>query len=425
MTGLIDCNNFFVSCERLFNPRLQNVPVVVLSNNDGCIVALSNEAKAAGLRRGDPLFKVEKTVREHNVQVLSGNHRLYGDISQRVMSTIASVAGDVCVYSIDEAFIDLSSWPVHDISAIGREIVRRVRRNAGIPTSLGIAPTKTLAKIASKFAKKYPAYRSVCLIDNDDKRRKALELTDISDVWGIGRRLTKRYATYGIRTAADLAAMPREDMEKITNITGMRTWSELNGHPCIDVAPHDTAPEQMCCSRSFGQMIENAGQLNDAMALFATMLGRRLRRHHKAAVGLYAFVQTNSFRPDLPQYCAGAYRPLAEPANDNMSLAAAATDALGAIWRQGYAIKRAGILIPETCDAARIQRSLFADGARRDKARRLMEALDAINASSLMHDTVHLASYMPVDSIVRCEKRSPNYSTRLTDIISVKTRYGT
>ena len=234
MTGLIDCNNFFVSCERVFNPRLRDVPVAVLSNNDGCIVALSNEAKTLGLKRGDPFFKVRGICERANVAVLSGNHRLYGDISSRVMTTIASVTGDVSIYSVDEAFIDFSKFKEDDAAEIGREVVRRVRRNTGIPTSLGIASTKTLAKIASRFAKRYPAYKGVCMIDNEYRRRRALELTPIGNVWGIGRRLIKRFSAYGINSALQFADMTAENVDKLVNITGHKTWSELNGMPCID-----------------------------------------------------------------------------------------------------------------------------------------------------------------------------------------------
>lgn len=420
MTGLIDCNNFFVSCERIFNPRLRERPVCVLSNNDGCIVALSNEAKALGLRRGDPYFKVKKLCDNNGVAVLSGNHRLYGDISQRVMSTIASLTGDVYVYSIDECFVDLSEWNHDAIVDTGREIVRRVRRNVGIPTSLGIASTKTLAKIASHFAKKYPAYRSVCYIDNEERRRKALALTEIGDVWGIGRRLSKRLAAYAISTAADFADMSADDIAKIVNIIGIRTWRELNGQPCIDVDGNDAHQKQMCCSRSFAECITEPGRLAEALALFATNLGRRLRAHGLAATGLTAFMQTNSFRQDMPQYSGSAYIPFDEPCNDNISLADAANRAMAKVFRRGFAYKRAGLLIPEVCSADAIQRSLFADDASRLRRARLMNAIDAINASSLTHDTVHIASYMPAENIARCEARSPYYSTRLSDIIIVK-----
>lgn len=425
MQGLIDCNNFFVSCERVFNPRLRNRPVCVLSNNDGCIVALSNEAKALGLRRGDPYFKIKSVCKANSVEVLSGNHRLYGDMSQRVMATIASVAGDICIYSIDECFIEFKSASSMQNEEAAREIVRRVRRNTGIPTSLGLASTKTLAKIASGFAKKYPAYRSVCLIDNDDKRRKALSLTPAGEVWGIGRRLRRRLQAYGVETAADFAEISPEDIKKIVNISGVRTWNELNGLPCIDVDDNNVQQLQMCCSRSFAGEITDQTVMREAMAMFATIIGRRLRRKNLSATGLCAFILTNSFRSDLPQYSNSAYMPFDEPCNDDMNLANAATKVLDKIFRRGFGYKRAGIIVPETCPADTIQRSLFVPEGEMEKRRRLMSALDIINSSSLTHDTVHLASYSPPDNIVRCEHRSPDYTTRLSDIITINVNHGT
>lgn len=424
MTGLIDCNNFFVSCERVFNPRLRGVPVAVLSNNDGCMVALSNEAKAIGLKRGDPYFKVKEMCDRFNVAVLSGNHRLYGDISARVMDTIASVAGDVSIYSIDEAFIDLSLFDGEGLESLGREIVRRVRRNTGIPASLGIAPTKTLAKIASHFAKKYLAYRGVCFIDNETRRRKALELTPIGDVWGVGRRLLKRFGAYGITHAIQYADMAPDDVEKIVNVAGQRTWRELNGISCVDIEDHDAGRKQMCCTRSFGNSISSFGQLCDVFALFATIVTRRLREHHLAAKGMSVFLQTNSFRTDQPQYCPSAYALLMEPTSDTMQIATAAHQAVHGIFRTGYAFKRAGIMITELVPESAAQMSLFGDSDDRERRRRLMSVVDGINASSLSHDRVHIASYMPAESCVNCGHRSPNYSTCIKDIIKINTNYG-
>lgn len=422
MVGLIDCNNFFVSCERIFRPKLRGIPVVVLSNNDGCVCALSNEAKALGLRRGDPYFRIKSICDSNRAAVISGNHRLYGDISDRVMATIASVAGDVEIYSIDECFVNFNIWNDTDAVAAGREIVRRVRRNVGIPTSLGIAPTRTLAKVASKFAKKYPAYRSVCAIDNEYRRRRALELTDIGDVWGIGRRLVKRLGNYGIFRAIQFADRSKKDVESLVNIAGVRTWQELNGTPCIDVDSIDSADhqKQMCCSRSFGTNITSFGQLADAVALFTTIISRRLRERHLAANDLTVFIQTNSHRPDLPQYYNSAYRVMTEPTNDTMKMAVEARSALAAIFRSGYGYKRAGIFISELSDDRCLQQTLFADSTDRERRQRLMKVVDALNSSSQSHDRVHIASYMPVESCVKCEHRSPDYSTRLDDIIQVK-----
>lgn len=430
MIGLIDCNNFFVSCERIFTPRLRTKPVVVLSNNDGCVVALSNEAKALGLRRGNPYFQIKDICDRNDVAVLSGNHRLYGDISSRVMATIASITGEVQVYSIDECFINFDIWPNDEVTEIGREIVRRVRRDVGIPTSLGMAPTRTLAKVASRFAKKYPAYHCVCSIDNEYRRRRALELTEIGDVWGIGRRLVKRLANYGITHAIQLADRPLADIEKMLNINGVRTWRELNGQACIDIDTinyDDESPlqKQMSCTRSFASNIYEYNDLSDAIALFVTIITRRLRERHAAAEGISVFIHTNAHRPEQPQYYNSAYITLPEASNDTMVIADAAHKALRSIFRKGYGYKRAGIHIPELTDDSHIQQSLFANADDRDRRKRLMAVVDRLNASSLSHDRVHIASYMPVESCVRCEHRSRNFSTRIDDIIQVNTsQYG-
>ena len=423
MVGLVDCNNFFVSCERIFNPRLRNVPVVVLSNNDGCIVALSDEAKSLGLKRGNPYFQVKKLCDAANVAVLSGNHHLYGDISSRVMATVESAAGSANVYSIDECFVDFDTADAEEYMAVGREIARRVRRDTGIPVSLGISTTKTLAKIASRFAKRYPAYRSVCAIDNEYRRRRALELTEIGDVWGIGRRMAKRLPEYGITRAIHLAYRPIEDIEKLFNVTGERTWRELNGEACIDTDNADTheRQQQMCCTRSFGTMLTTFEQLNETMALFSTIVARRLRRQHSAAAAINVFIRTNAHRNDLPQYYNSASLRLTEPTNDTMTLSALASEALRAIFRKGYSYKKAGILVTELTNDRHIQQSLFTDSHDRKRRQRLMSVVDALNASTVSHDRVHIAAYMPMESVVKSEHRSPYYSTRFSDIINVKT----
>ena len=229
MIGLIDCNNFFVSCERVFNPSLHNRPVIVLSNNDGCAVAISNEAKALGIKRGQPYFQIRKLIEQHNIAVLSGNLRLYGDMSSRVMATLASLVPDIEIYSIDEAFADLSGFNQEKLSEIGANIVETIRHNTGIPVSLGIASTKTLAKVAARFAKKHKGYHGVCVIDSEDKRLKALDLTAINDVWGIGRKLSKKFVDANIVSALQFASMSKNEVAKFVNVSGLATWQELNG----------------------------------------------------------------------------------------------------------------------------------------------------------------------------------------------------
>ncbi len=421
MIGLIDCNNFFVSCERVFNPALRDRPVIVLSNNDGCAVAMSNEAKRLGIKRGTPLFKMKDEVERYNVSILSGNHRLYGDMSSRVMATIAEIIPEIEIYSVDECFIRFDRWPVDDLNEAGHDIVRRVRRNVGIPTSLGIADTKTLAKVASKFAKKYPAYNSVCIIDSEEKRRKALALTEVEDVWGVGRRIGRKLRAAGINTALDLADMPLPRLRRMVNVVGERTWRELNGQPCIEMEMAAPDKKQICCSRSFANMIFDPDPLFEAMAAFAAIASRKLREQRSAAVSLSVFIHTNAFREDMDQYHASNFRILAEPTNDVMTITAMAIDALRPIYRRGYGFKKAGIIITEIVPDTAIQQSLFESAEDRERRSRLMHVMDAINAGSLARDMVHVATRAPLESCVRCQHASRRYSTSMSDIIVVNT----
>lgn len=421
MIGLIDCNNFFVSCERVFMPALRERPVVVLSNNDGCIVSLSSEAKALGLKRGNPFFQIRDLCERNGVTAFSGNHRLYGDMSGRVMATLGTMVSDLEIYSIDEAFLNLDFCRSDTLESFGRSIVARVRRNTGIPTSLGIAPSKTLAKIAARFAKKYPAYHAVCIIDNEEKRRKALQLTDIGDVWGIGRRLSRRMHDVGIHSALDLADRPKADIERLLNIVGERTWRELNGEPCITMDIVEPAKKQMCCSRSFAEDIYNLNRLSEAIAAFAGILGRKLREQKSVTMSMSVFIHTNSFRSDQPQYYGNAHFTLDEGTNDTIQLTEVAVDCLRRAYRKGYGIKKAGIHICEICPEVSLQQSLFAKEGERERRRRLMEVVDRINAGSAEHDKVHVARYSPISSCVRNELKSRLYSTRLDDAIKVNT----
>ena len=231
--GLVDCNNFYCSCERVFHPDLIGKPVVVLSNNDGCVIARSNEAKALGLKMGDPFYQVKDMLEKNNVAVFSSNYNLYGDMSKRVMSLLSRYTPKLTQYSIDEAFLDFSG--MDNLQEYGKEIVRRIVKGTGIPVSLGIAPTKTLAKMASKYAKKYKGYEGVCLIDTDEKREKALKLFEIGDVWGIGHRNTKKLEYYGIKSARDLTQKSASWVQKELSVTGLRTWKELQGESCISI----------------------------------------------------------------------------------------------------------------------------------------------------------------------------------------------
>lgn len=299
MFGLVDCNNFFVSCERVFRPDLMGKPVVVLSNNDGCIIARSNEAKTLGVKMGDPLFKVRDLLAREGVTVFSSNYALYGDMSRRVMSLLSRYTPRQEIYSIDECFLDLSGMgDGHQLHTYGEEIVRTVSKGTGIPVSMGIAPTRTLAKVASKFAKRYPGYHGVAVIDTDERRAKALRLTEIGDVWGIGRRMRQRLTDAGIITAWDFTQRRADWIQRQFSVTGLRTWKELRGTPCIEL---NELPLQrsLCTSRSFAdQGISDHATLEKAVANFAAECARRLRERKACARQVMVFAYTSRFHTD-------------------------------------------------------------------------------------------------------------------------------
>lgn len=419
MFALVDCNNFFVSCERVFRPELIDRPVIVLSNNDGCAVALSNEAKALGFRRGDPYFKIKTEAERHGVVTFSGNHRLYGDMSARVMTVLSHEAIDLEVYSIDEAFMHLDP-AIDNLAEYGRRIAHTVRRYTGIPVSLGIAPTKTLAKVSARFAKKYPGYQGSCVIDTDDKRLKALSLTDIGDVWGIGRRNKRRLIDQGIVTALQFASLDRDSVRQGFTVTGERTWRELNGEPCITADMATPDKRTITSSRSFAHDIFELAELRQAMCAFATILGRKLREQDSYALEMSAFIATNRFNERIPQYSNGTSFTLPEPVSDTPTLARAAISMLDSIWRRGYGIKKAGLTITRLTTGEGRQPSLFADVNDLAKRDRLMAALDSINASPGNADRVRLAALgQGLSAITRREHASRLFTTNLKDIITI------
>lgn len=390
--GLIDCDNFFVSCERVFRPSLARRPVVVTSNNEGCAVAMSNEAKTLGITRGLPMFKARAMLRENGVVTVSGNHRLYGNLSARVMATIASIVPEIEIYSIDEAFIHFEETDSDTVEKVAREIVTTVRRDVGIPTSLGVAPTKTLAKIAARLAKKNPALRAVCLLPDEKACQAALEQTAVKDVWGIGRRLAVKLNMVGIDKAADLARLPKSRAERLLNIAGLRTWRELNGEPCVITDPEAAVRKQVCTTRTFSPSVTTIEKLEEAISRFMTTASRKLRRQKSAAKSISVFLQTNTYRKDQPQYCNSAYRLLEEPTGDQMTLIKQSLDALHEIYRDGLHYRRAGVIITDTIPIEAVQPSLFSSPEDRDKRRRLNTVIDTLNTEAALQDKIRVAT---------------------------------
>ncbi|MDE6283188.1 MAG: Y-family DNA polymerase [Muribaculaceae bacterium] len=377
--GLIDCNNFFVSCERVINPALEGRPVVVASNNDGCAVSMSREAKAIGISRSQPLFKIRDQLRKHNVITISGHHKLYGNLSARVMSTIESVVQDIEIYSIDEAFIHFPDRDAETIERLGREIVTRVRRHVGIPTSLGIASTKTLAKVAADKAKKDKSLRGVCILDGEHSRLEALANIPVGKIWGIGRKFVKRLERSGITMASQLAALSQTEIEMLLNVPGQRTWRELNGIPCIDHNPESSTKKQICTTRTFAPSVTDLPTLEQAITRFITIASRKLRRQHSAAKGVSVFLQTNSYLDENNQYSNSAYHCLEEPTDDQLTLVTHCLALLRKIYSKGLPYRRAGVYITETIPITHIQPSLFSSIDDRKKRKRLNTALDDLN----------------------------------------------
>ncbi|MCF0235787.1 MAG: Y-family DNA polymerase [Bacteroidaceae bacterium] len=414
MIVLIDCNNFFVSCERVFQPKLRQRPVIVLSNNDGCVVARSNEAKAMGIKMGQPFFQLRNLVENGVLDVRSSNYALYGDMSRRVVNIIRQHAPRVEQYSIDECFVEIQEQI--DFVAFAKELIATILLWTGIPVSIGIAPNKTLAKIASRFAKKHRGYEGVCMIDTPEKRKKALQLTAVEDVWGIGRQSKPKLQANACHTAYDLSLWTETRVRRLLALPGVHTWRELNGHSAI---PLETpiARKTITASRSFKQPITDFEQLHTAIADFAASVTRQLRREKSAARTITVFVSTDRFNTSVMAYHNSASYQLDVATSDLREIAAAARKALEAIFNPNAAIKKAGVWLSNIEHEA-VQQHLF-DKIDRQKQERLMQAIDAIQSKS-GHQMLRLASQSESKQYVRKDHVSPNYTTDLDDILVVK-----
>jgi len=417
MIGIVDCNNFYASCERVFNPSLNGKAIVVLSNNDGCVIARSNEAKALGIKMGVPAFQIKDLVDHGLVHVFSSNYTLYGDMSSRVMSILTDLAPEIEVYSIDEAFLNLSG--IKDLQGIGEQIVHKTTKGTGIPVSLGIAQTKTLAKVANKFAKKYPGYNRVCIIDTEEKRIKALKLFPIEDVWGIGRRHAKKLKTTGINTAYDFTQKHRSWVRKYMTVVGERTWRELQGESCIDMEQVEPRKKSICTSRAFGEMQTEYAGLFEAISSYASICAEKLRKQKSCAVALMVFIHTNNFRTDLPQYYRNMVVQFPVPTSSTIEIVNYAHKALEMIFREGYQYKKAGVIITEIVPDDGVQLDMF-DTVDREKHKRIMEVMDKLNSGFTTNQLVLASQATARTWKLKQEKLSRCYTTKLSDVIVVK-----
>lgn len=422
MIALVDCNNFFVSCERVFRPDLRNTPCVVLSNNDGCVIARSNEAKALGIKMGAPFYQVRELLEKNGVAVFSSNYVLYGDMSRRVMTLLSAYTPKLDIYSIDEAFLDFSGMgAAEELMPYARDMVRFITRGTGIPISLGIAPTRTLAKMASKFAKKYKGYHSVCMIDTDEKREKALKLFDIADVWGIGRRIGVRLKSIGVETAWDFVQRSEAWVRRELTVTGLRTWKELRGESCISIEDLPNK-KSICTSRSFpDEGLNSLDTLEEAVANFAAHCSRKLKEDKAVCGAMTVFAYTSRFRKDLPSDYLQANTYFQVPTNDVMELISGAVKVLRDNWKSGstdYFYKKAGVIVWDICSDNAVQGDLF-DTVDRGKRTALAKAIDEINRKNGFNAVRVAVQGYDTKWRLKREYVSKRFTTNINEIIDV------
>ena len=418
MIGLCDCNNFFVSCERVFNPALNFKPVVVLSSNDGCAIARSNEAKLLGIKMAQPAFQFDQLIQSQQVIVRSSNIVLYGDMSTRVMNTLKAIAPNIEIYSIDEAFIDLDGIEHHNLKHIGEKMAATVKQNVGLPVSIGIASTKTLAKIASKLCKTYPKLNNCCVMTESQDIEKVLKTYPLADVWGIGKRHNKTLQQYGIDTAWKFTQAPEYWVKKIMGVTGLRTWNELRGVKCIEFEEQVESRKQVGVSRSFESDIADFEQIRSYLAQFISTGCEKLRRDKSVAQLLKVYVMTNRHRPELPQHCESKIVTFQTPTDSTLEIIEAGVKLLRGLMQAGYSYKKVGMVLENLSPKSAQQISLF-DTTDRPKQNSLMKTIDRLN-DSMGKGTIVSATAGFKGVKYAHNHLSPRYTTRWDEIIKVK-----
>lgn len=417
--ALVDGNNFYVSCERLFNPALEGRPVVVLSNNDGCVVSRSAEAKALGIRMGVPFFEVRPLVKSHGLVWLSSNYALYGDISARMMALLGEFAPQREIYSIDECFLDFSGMDVA-IATYGHRIRDRVRRYLGITTCVGVGTSKTLAKLANHVAKTCAQYGGVFDWEHPaTAEREALMRTlDVTEVWGVGRRLAPRLRELGIRSALDLQHASAKRIRSHFGVVLERTVAELNGVPCIELDTSAVRCGQIAASRSFGRPVTALGELREAVASYAIRAAERLRAQRSACAEVGTYIETARFHDPAQRYHASTAVPLAVASDDSRRISAAALSGLEHIWRPGYRYKKAGVWLGGLQPAASPQANLFPDDGR-PRSARLMAAMDRINRTYGMNTATFASAGIRQPWRMQSARKSPRYTTAWNELVIV------
>jgi len=418
MFALVDCNNFYASCQRVFEPHLIGKPVVILSNNDGCVIARSNEAKALGVPMGAPAFEYKKLFEDNNVFVFSSNYALYGDMSSRVMNILATFSPDIEVYSIDEAFLLFQGFEKFDLQEYGITIQRKVTKGTGIPISVGFAPTKALAKVANKIAKKFPEKtKSVYIIDTEEKRIKALKWTKIEDVWGIGRKHAKRLQSIKVTTAFQFTQLTDEWVRREMSVVGLRLKHELQGKPTLNL---EVAKDKkmIATTRSFDKMHTKIEDISERVATFTASCAEKLRRQNSHCNMIMVFVHTNGFRRDQPQYSRNIVIKTDFPTNSTIELNHYAQIGLNQIFKEGYHYKKAGVIVMGLTPNNETQLSLFSSS--NPKHQPLMSVVDKLNRSIGQTKVRFASQSMGRQWKMKQEKLSANFTTKLKDVIQIQ-----
>lgn len=419
MYALVDCNNFYASCERVFNPRLARKPIIVLSNNDGCAIARSEEAKALGVEMGTPAFMIEELIRMNNIQVFSSNYSLYGDLSDRVMQILSSFTPAIELYSIDEAFLDFSGLTGYrDLASVGQMIRRTVRQHTGLPVTVGIGPTKTLAKMANRFAKKKKQDTGVHWLKGPAEIQEVLAFTGVADIWGIGSQKAKLLLRHGFKTAQDLSKAPDEWVLKQMTITGHRLLNELRGIPSIEWELETPPKKNICTSRSFGKLMSEKKDIIQAVANYTASCAEKLRKQNSCAGRIHLFLQTNPHRKEDRQFFRSITIPLTEATNHSSRLIKTSLWALDKIFRPGFNYMKCGVMVMDLVPETQVQAGIF-DSRGRAGSNRLMQTVDQVNRA-FGQDLVRLAVQgFNKRYTLRQSRLSPRYTTRIGEIIKV------
>ncbi|HGY5111787.1 TPA: Y-family DNA polymerase [Citrobacter braakii] len=422
MFALVDVNSFYASCETAFRPDLKGRPVVVLSNNDGCVIARNAEAKTVGVKMGDPYFKQKDLFRRYGVVCFSSNYELYADMSSRVMFTLEALSPRCEIYSIDEAFCDLAGVRNCRVLAdFGRELKDAVYQNTGLAVGVGIAQTKTLAKLANHAAKKWQRQTGgVVDLSNLDRQRKLMAALPVDEVWGVGCRISKKLEAMGIKTVLDLADTDSRFIRKHFNVVLERTVRELRGEPCLELEEFAPVKQEIVCSRSFGERITDYDAMRQAICSYASRAAEKLRGEHQYCRFISTFVKTSPFALNEPYYGNSASVKLLTPTQDSRDIIAAATRSLDAIWKDGHRYQKAGVMLGDFFSQGIAQLNLFDDNAPRRGSEKLMEVLDHLNAKEGRGALYFAGQGIQQQWAMKREMLSPRYTTRYEDLLQVK-----